>query len=947
MQDVFPAGPTAVPEHLSKPSSAYKKRAWFAVACLMLFIVAYVSLLTLVGWQSYFYLSEMLQGGRQAFIYAVVGIGCAFLTVFLAKGLLFFRRTASVERQEIKRTEQPELFAFIDKLAEQAGAPKPHRVFLSPSVNACVFYDLSVLNLFVNSKKNLEIGLGLVNVLTLSEFKAVLAHEFGHFAQRSMAIGSWVYIAAQIADQIVYKRDALDKFLRSVSRWDIRIAWVGWLLSLIIWSFRAAIDVALRLVVLAQRSLSRQMEFQADLVAVSLTGSDELVHALHKLRAADDAWSRSLHWTAGHVRQGKLPHDLFAVQHYFLKLMSELRAEPHYFEPPAKPDEAPEQHRIFQRSLATPPKMWSTHPNNVDREHNAKQQYVPAAHDSRSAWLLFADKAQLEQQMLQQLFELKDVERFDEQFTLELFELLCSDEKFKPQYRGLYLDRFLTQHAAVAQQLADTSLSREQARLLLDDLHNENHVQLLRQVESLQQEHHELTALQLGRADSADGRRILFRGKEIKRSALKKVIKQVGDELSQLQQQLAQADTQVRSVYMSLATEVGQGWDTYLQGVHKVLHFAEHSYHNLVDANTQLLNIYQYVTADGNVSKREFQQLMDVASAAFWVLRDIHLYKNKVQLDSELVSELGSEWSDCLQEFTLPPPSDDNLGKWLAANDNWVEHTKQALRALTNVALDRLLATERRIADAIVYPSAVPQAPASSLTANEYPVFTPGSERPLKLKLSLWDRFILAEGMAATIARTSIAMALVAALFASLFMGASHYNVYLVNGFGTPVQVRVGTENIGLAPYQAVSRELQLAEGAELQVWTSDGKSQIDSIKPVVNGHGTDYIYNIAGASMMVEWTVVYGDAQELPPRQFGTTQWFNSDADYFFVDPPDSFRSKGKGAARQVLSASLHEPVAEILAATPESLRQSLIKVHLQWEQGERLAEWQKAAGN
>src|SRR6185369_15117447 len=105
--------------------------------------------------------------------------------------------------------------------------------------NAAVFYDLSIINLIFPSKKNLEVGLALVNVLTLGELKAVLAHEFGHFAQRSMAVGRWVYVAQQIAAQIVSRRDALDKFLRGLSNTDFRIAWVGWALSLTVWSIRS------------------------------------------------------------------------------------------------------------------------------------------------------------------------------------------------------------------------------------------------------------------------------------------------------------------------------------------------------------------------------------------------------------------------------------------------------------------------------------------------------------------------------------------------------------------------------------------------------------------------------------------------------------------------------------------------------------------------------------
>ena len=87
-------------------------------------------------------------------------------------------------------------------------------------VNTGVFYDLSIANLLIPSRKNLEIGLGLVNVLTLGELKAVVAHEFGHFAQRTMAVGRWVYIAQQIAGHIVARRDALDTFLARLSSWN-------------------------------------------------------------------------------------------------------------------------------------------------------------------------------------------------------------------------------------------------------------------------------------------------------------------------------------------------------------------------------------------------------------------------------------------------------------------------------------------------------------------------------------------------------------------------------------------------------------------------------------------------------------------------------------------------------------------------------------------------------
>ena len=177
-----------------------------------------------------------------------------------------------------------------------------------------MFYDLSIINLVFPSKKNLEIGLGLVNVLNLGELRSVLAHEFGHFAQRAMAVGRWVYIAQQIAGNLVARRDKLDDFLNSWSRVDFRIAWVAWILSVIVWSIRSLVDSAFSVVVLVQRALSREMEMQADLVAVSLTGSDALIHALHRLQAADDSWDRAVNFAFEEKAKEKIAPDVFALQ---------------------------------------------------------------------------------------------------------------------------------------------------------------------------------------------------------------------------------------------------------------------------------------------------------------------------------------------------------------------------------------------------------------------------------------------------------------------------------------------------------------------------------------------------------------------------------------------------------------------------------------------------------
>ena len=341
---------------------------------------------------------------------------------------------------EVYAKDQPELFDYLHKLADEIGAPRPHRVFLTPEVNAAVFYDLSLINLIIPSKKNLIIGLGLVNVLNLSEFKAVLAHEFGHFSQNTMMVGRWVYIAQQIIAHMVSVRDWLDKIVRFISRIDIRIAWVGWILQIVLWSLRSFMEVLFRIVIIAERALSREMEFNADLVAVSVTGSDELVNALYKLQTADQAWHTALDVARQATGQKTLINDLFDAQ---TKALGELRRI--YDDPklglPAEPQGDSSEHRVFEEKTARPPQMWSTHPISSDREANAKAVYIKGVKDERSAWLVFQEGERLRQEISLGIFNIADTKEFKQAGAGEFVTKRFNNISYSPEFRGAYLGR--------------------------------------------------------------------------------------------------------------------------------------------------------------------------------------------------------------------------------------------------------------------------------------------------------------------------------------------------------------------------------------------------------------------------------------------------------------------------------------------------------------------------
>jgi hypothetical protein len=179
MDVAYPAGPAVVHDNLTAPSRTCRRQAWLAMGGLLRFVAIYFALAGWFCWMAFRLLAGVGNAPGDAVLGNLLGgAAAAFLAVFMLKALVFVKRGAAVEDLEVTAADQPALFEFLHRLADEAGARHPHRVFLSGRVNAGVFYDLSRANLLIASRKNLEIGLGLVNVLSLGlgELKAVLAH---------------------------------------------------------------------------------------------------------------------------------------------------------------------------------------------------------------------------------------------------------------------------------------------------------------------------------------------------------------------------------------------------------------------------------------------------------------------------------------------------------------------------------------------------------------------------------------------------------------------------------------------------------------------------------------------------------------------------------------------------------------------------------------------------
>ena len=899
---------------------------------LTAFFALYLSLaawLVLIAWR----LTLGANAGAQGVVWGyVAGGGVAFLALVLIRAMFFVRRGGNADNLEITAREQPRLFEFLHQLADAAGAPRPHRVFVSPRVNACLFYDLSVFNLFLPPRKNLEIGLGLVNVLTLGELRAVLAHEFGHFSRRTTAVGRWVYVALQVAAQLVARRDAPHRPARFLSGLDARLAWIGWLPRLLAWSIRSLVESAFSGVLMMQRALWREMELQADSVAVSLTGSNALIHALYRLQAADDAWERTLEFINGESSKRRATRDVFAIQRRIIGHLGPLLGTDDYGAAPPVPGEHPELHRVFAADPVQPPRMWSAHPLNHEREENAKRVYVETPIDARSAWELLEHRAGLREQVSASLLGVHDAGVAANTDSLNTLDRQWRRESYKPAYRGAYLDRSVVRHVAAREQLyAPRGAAAVGSSTLteLDALYPDSLAQDVERLRRLEREWSQLESLR----ERAPGGTIRYRGRPLMETALPRASREVERELAAQRAKLHEHDRRCRSAHRAAAAILGADWEAWLLGLGGVLHYAEHTEANLRDAHTALAGVLALESGAGRVSSKGTERVLVAAREVHGLLTQLYEHAGSLTLDASLLARLEAPgWRELLGELRLNAPDRNGLAEWLDAIDDWFDHATGLLAALGSAALEQLLEAEAVVARHLREGGDPGKAPGCSHLPEAYPTLHARSKRKQSSGPGWWTRFQDAEGTPAALARLWVAGTMVGGVLVLGFsVGAASVTVY--NGLARPIRVSFGPQQLQLRAFSYARLEVAAGQRYRVEARSLQGNA-IESFEATTDRGFVHHVYNVAGASPLVEWSAAYGKAQASPPRGLGAARWTRTAAQVVFGEPPRQVASQPGGSTRWVLSGYGEGMPGRLLAMLgDEAERRKLVVAHARWD--------------
>ncbi|HPZ86710.1 MAG TPA: M48 family metallopeptidase [Flavihumibacter sp.] len=339
--------------------------------------------------------------GIRNFLALMLGLGIAGLGLmvcfFLLKFLFTVNRTDRSGYREVTVAEEPALFDLVRTIARQTGTDFPKHIYLSPDVNASVFYDSSFWSMLLPVRKNLVIGLGLVNALNKGELRAVIAHEFGHFSQRSMKLGSFVYQVNRVIYNMLYDNDGYANFLKSWAGISSYFAFFAHITVRIIQGIQWVLRAMYGYVNKGYMRLSREMEFHADAVAAAVCGGNNLASALEKLPLANACYDEVLTGSNRWLKEGLLTQNFYKAQSY---LLSNTPAE-----------EIQDRYR-----RVTYKDQWASHPATEERTTRLRSLQVNMTPDTASSWTVFNKYGQLQETITRFVYEQAAIEVADKKW---------------------------------------------------------------------------------------------------------------------------------------------------------------------------------------------------------------------------------------------------------------------------------------------------------------------------------------------------------------------------------------------------------------------------------------------------------------------------------------------------------------------------------------------------
>ncbi|WP_188413045.1 M48 family metallopeptidase [Mucilaginibacter galii] len=626
-----------------KPSKKFKKQVWGMLGSIALFFVTYLVLflVTVALACAFFFLAYflvvVLHFNTLTLGLAVALIASGVLLIYFLIKFLFAKSIPADNSDtiEITAANQPELFTFIRKVTQEVGVPFPKHVYLTHEVNAGVFFDSSFWSMFLPIPKNLKIGLGLVNSLNQSEFKAVLAHEFGHFSQRSMKFGSYVYNLNKVIHNLLYDNAGYEATLGYWSNAASIFRFTAFINIHVIKGIQYILRQVYVLINKSHMSLSREMEFQADAIAAYVTGSNQSINSLRRIEVGQICYDDLLNYWNEKIAARQRAENFYTQHREVLRRF----ALNHRLPTDAAGLPVIDRHMaVLNNTQVSVNNQWASHPTSNEREHYLTNIGVDTPSVELAAWEIFTNAEALQKQMTSQLYtqfkESDEFEIIDTEHFISLYETDLRSNSYDPYFKEYYDSRDIAITAFEPQVKGLQTTPHDINKLFSDDNCN-----LPKQIKGMQQDINLLTYA----ISNKDIKTFDYKGKKYYNARAQDIIDQITAEKNEAEKQLVGLDQTIYTSFYNLAQEQNR-------------QLLEEKYQALIahqKTTTDAYVLYEKLVEEINpvYSNMQFEQINDTLAKVYLTEKELKNRLQEITADDDYKASITPEQKEILDQY--------------------------------------------------------------------------------------------------------------------------------------------------------------------------------------------------------------------------------------------------------------------------------------------------------
>ncbi|PRY89897.1 M48 family metalloprotease [Mongoliibacter ruber] len=484
----------------------------------------------------------------------VLGLGLASLGILVLFFLLkFIFKSHKPDRShllEVSKKNEPELFSQIEDIVKKVGTKFPKKIYLSSDVNAAVFYDSSFWSMFLPVEKNLQIGMGLVNTVSKSELIAILSHEFGHFSQKTMKVGSYVYNVNQVIFNLLFENESYDQLIQKWANLSGYFSIFVVIAVKIIDGVKWVLKRMYGLINMSYMGLSREMEFHADEIAAHVTGYNPLQSSLLRMSLADLSFNQVLSFYDNKITTNKKSENLYKNHLFVMHLLAK---ENNIKIKEGFPAVSFEELNKFNKSKLVVKDQWASHPSIEDRiEMLEKTGLNSNIIDHTPANQLFRNIDKVQKDLTNKIFKQVQYQEQPSDMSFNEFQIEFEKEflenKFDDIYNGYYDNKDPMEFDLNA-------VGNNVLKIDLEELYSDQNIDLVYSAIALQ---NDIETLKLISIKAIDVKTFDYDGEKYDQKDSNNLLRQLESDLAGLHEKVRQNDIKIFQFFHNCERQINQ-----------------------------------------------------------------------------------------------------------------------------------------------------------------------------------------------------------------------------------------------------------------------------------------------------------------------------------------------------------------------------------------------------